>query len=221
MVYEFLLIKVTHHAISETDDERARVQMVHKTLSGVAILATCRQLNDEAGKILKPKLEIMSTEPVRILFGPSEYLIESVLKIIHDLYRTVKNSTTTNDDRALLPQLKWMCIPPVFRDYAPPRIASLKLFHREKAIDILHIPDGSTSADHATSQALVLTVQLRFYLEDYFRRLLSVQSMLERTVERCTTNCAVTASPEDIFGYYDHEKYGELTLNDHVMKHEE
>lgn len=79
MVYEQLTINTTYHDIGwlpKTDHHRNYNRMseyeddlaiVHRSLPGITLLATCRLINEETTSILRSKLNAMRNGPIRLL----------------------------------------------------------------------------------------------------------------------------------------------------------
>jgi hypothetical protein len=63
MVYEKLTIEWNHHDVPLDKDCQRKITVINPSLSGVRILATSRLVNEEAGRILKPKLAQMLASP--------------------------------------------------------------------------------------------------------------------------------------------------------------
>jgi hypothetical protein len=82
MVYEYLPIKLTHHKIKVRqpsrlyngtlmddgdEDPESSLEVIRKTIPGLAILASCRRIASEAGRILYPKLRVIRDSPKQII----------------------------------------------------------------------------------------------------------------------------------------------------------
>jgi hypothetical protein len=69
MVYERLPRKVSHHAFTGPFESSnwSSIHLVYVTLPGVVILATCRQIRNEAETILRPHLLAIQKQPVRLI----------------------------------------------------------------------------------------------------------------------------------------------------------
>jgi hypothetical protein len=68
-VYEYLPTKVTvHQIVTEFEDlpNRLKYTLVRITIPGVVILATCSYICSEAGAILRPRLDAINRQPIRI-----------------------------------------------------------------------------------------------------------------------------------------------------------
>jgi hypothetical protein len=70
MVYERLLVKTTHHQFDFNEpfyfgpDSEPSLNLVYTTLSGISILATCRQINSEATPIVNRMLGVIKSAPI-------------------------------------------------------------------------------------------------------------------------------------------------------------
>jgi hypothetical protein len=73
MVYERLPCKVSHYALTgpSVPSNRTSINLVYVTLPGVAILATCRGIHNEAESILRPHLLAIQKQPVRLIMPTS------------------------------------------------------------------------------------------------------------------------------------------------------
>ncbi|KAF2819132.1 hypothetical protein CC86DRAFT_375306 [Ophiobolus disseminans] len=73
MVYESIPIITRHHDFQtpslEPEGPQGMVTLVTKSFE-TAILATCRTINNEAGRIIAPKLEKLRVEPMRLMIEP-------------------------------------------------------------------------------------------------------------------------------------------------------
>ncbi|KAH7080918.1 hypothetical protein FB567DRAFT_606344 [Paraphoma chrysanthemicola] len=67
MVYERLPTMITHHSTAYFGLELPHLPvLIYLTIAGINILATCSQINNEAGAVLKPRLIDMRKSPVRM-----------------------------------------------------------------------------------------------------------------------------------------------------------
>lgn len=64
MVYENLPTKLTHYHGDEG------LTLAYRTIPGISILATCREINDEANAIIMPWLAIIKSKPVQLIISP-------------------------------------------------------------------------------------------------------------------------------------------------------
>jgi hypothetical protein len=107
MIYEHLPVKTTHHEFevyrsrTSHDDPSGSVQLVWKTLSGLEILATCRQINAEATAIIQRRLESLKQEPVRLIArlslpsaNPAHELLQVILPQVLFLSRCARAGIT-------------------------------------------------------------------------------------------------------------------------------
>jgi hypothetical protein len=81
MVYERLPVKTTYHTydfnephyVVSNESTLNSFQLVWKTLSGLSILATCRQITTEATPIIEHKLRTIESEPIRMIATPDTF----------------------------------------------------------------------------------------------------------------------------------------------------
>jgi hypothetical protein len=78
MVYEQLPIKTAHHTAFDdsryTTNETSHgddkgLTLVYPTIAGIKILCTCREINNEASAVLKPRLAKLKSKPSSSLSG--------------------------------------------------------------------------------------------------------------------------------------------------------
>jgi hypothetical protein len=109
MVYEYLPVKIAHHnfevhRVYPFSDASGSLQLVWKTLSGLEILVTCRQVNAESMLIIQRRLEGFRREPIRLTaslatfspYGPLDAIIPYLLAIPR------RTKVATQDLRRLL-----------------------------------------------------------------------------------------------------------------------
>jgi hypothetical protein len=84
MVYSNLPIRTTHRPLISINGH-----LIHTTLPGVTILATCREIATEARSILAPKLEAIKSSPVRLV--TTDLLQDHLVKFL----RCLATSETT------------------------------------------------------------------------------------------------------------------------------
>jgi hypothetical protein len=121
MVYEGLSVHVTHHRFEQEAStpnkpvyhvietpQYSSCRLVWKTLEGVSLLTTCRQINQEASAIIQQKLNEIKSEPIRIIVTPSALQNHLLAREIipHISLHTIPYKTD-RDLRTLLRVIKW------------------------------------------------------------------------------------------------------------------
>jgi hypothetical protein len=98
MVYASLIIKTTHHG-----DET--LTLVHRTLPGIAILATCSLINNEASVILNPRLTAIKSQPVRLIV--EDFDGPGVVHFLHRLSEHKSNRDRLQDTRDIMQDVRY------------------------------------------------------------------------------------------------------------------
>lgn len=103
MIYERLPIIITHRRIKPPDVDShgpgADVDVAHRVLPGVILLATCRTIRAEAKDIINTKLDRIRAEPIRILAAPSfsTFFADNVHPLLAKTVRRIYNMGNAND----------------------------------------------------------------------------------------------------------------------------
>jgi hypothetical protein len=121
MVYERLPVKVRYHEFrlyiprnaaylydqygqKYPDESKAPpdMRLVHKTLHGVAVLATCRLINNEAAAILKLLLDRIRSEPTRVILTTRSLSNHRIVDLCQCLALSETNCACAKDFRKVL-----------------------------------------------------------------------------------------------------------------------
>jgi len=87
MIYERLPVTTTHRKLDENSDDNlppamSGLTVVRQTITGLAILWTCREIHWEAGAVIQPVLNAIKRTPIRLISTPEmldSYTLEYVL----------------------------------------------------------------------------------------------------------------------------------------------
>lgn len=107
MVYERLPVKVTHHTfeldtVEGLENDLESLQLVHRTITGIAILHTSSQIHDEASTILRPKLNTWRSELIMLIANYNMLWHYRMLGLIDCLSLSPTNCDQIHDLRNLL-----------------------------------------------------------------------------------------------------------------------
>jgi hypothetical protein len=95
MVYERLPVKVTHHSLAKGFYVPPNMVLVCKTISGINVLAACRQIHDEANAILVARLATLEG-PVRIVTDAHNLNCRDMSEILQCLSAGKQDSARAN-----------------------------------------------------------------------------------------------------------------------------
>ena len=79
------------------------MKLIWVTLSGIAVLATCRQINDEAKSIISARLATIKNNPIRLIVTTEGLHSARLRRLIDCLIVTEVNCTDSKDLRNFIP----------------------------------------------------------------------------------------------------------------------
>lgn len=107
MVYESLPIKITHHdfsldRITYHNPRKTELKLVWRTLPGLKILRTCREIKAEAYFVIGPKLEQLKSMPARLIANRQALRREKTIQVLESISKAEIFLDAPNDLRKLI-----------------------------------------------------------------------------------------------------------------------